>query len=197
MDLSGLSSLPQTPWPRLYGQKYFSSEYPNQAYPHPDENCWAVHLSLVKVHHWFGSANEQSHLIRISTWALQLWIWSAKIFVESPFPLLHNSQIPSGWTLQVPLKSPCGETRVGALTKQPMKLRRLVDPLGSPFPLEETETSLSGSILAIGGTMQSMWSSSSYPSNAVSLGLSGAGDALISPLFLEFSHSCAIFLNRC
>ena len=65
-----------------------------------------------------------------------------------------------------------------------MKLRRLVDPLGSPFPLEETETSLSGSILAIGGTMQSMWSSSSYPSNAVSLGLSGAGDALISPLCL-------------
>lgn len=142
------------------------------------------------MHHWLGSANKQSHLIRITTWALQLWIWSATILVESPFLPLHNSQIPGGWTLQVHLKSPCGETRVGALTKQPMKLRRLVDPLGSPFPLEETETFLSGAILAIGGTMQSMWSGSSYPSNAVSLGLCGAGDALISPLFLEFSQLC-------
>lgn len=40
--------------------------------------------------------------------------------------------------------------------------------------------------------MQSVWSSSSYPSNAVSLGLCGAGDALISPLFLEFSQLCHI-----
>ena len=38
--------------------------------------------------------------------------------------------------------------------------------------------------------MQSMWSGSSYRSNAVSLGLCGAGDALISPLFLEFSQLC-------
>ena len=71
-----------------------------------------------------------------------------------------------------------------------MKLRRLVGPLCSPFPLEETETSLSGAILATGGSMQSMGIGSSYPSNAVSLGLCGVGDALISPLFLEFSQLC-------
>ena len=36
--------------------------------------------SLVRVHHQLGSADEQSHpLIWITTWALQVWNWSAKI----------------------------------------------------------------------------------------------------------------------
>lgn len=48
-------------------------------------------------------------LVEISTWALQVLPQSAEIHllvVESPYHLLHHSQIPSGWVSLILLQSP-------------------------------------------------------------------------------------------
>lgn len=80
------------------------------------------------------------------TWALNLWTCSTKIYVPvvaSPSPLLHHSESPSGYALQISLPSLWCVIRVGAPATWPTVLRceGLVVPSRLSFPTEGSRSS--------------------------------------------------------
>lgn len=95
--------------------------------------------SLVRVHTLFGSTDKQNIWLGLLLGRLQVWTWFDKIcvlVVSSPSLILHYSQTPSAWVLQIPLQSLWCEVRVRAAAKQPtMWYRVLVVLLDSLFSL--------------------------------------------------------------
>lgn len=91
----------------------------------------------------FGCTDKQNIWLGLLLGLLQVWTWFDKIWVlavSSPSPILHYSQTPSVWALQIAVQSLWCEVRVRAPAKQPtMWCRGLAVLLDFLFSLTKLE----------------------------------------------------------